>query len=174
MNDNLGEFTDAEAKRRAERIAAIRRSVREASEKPEEVVAELLQDAPAAEEIPAADELPAENTASDWENEIAARIAKRVQQVKQNRVSGAESILRELDEQRNAPELPDESPLADVQEVQKPFKYPSHAAEDYADIPAEADMAETAEMPQETVPAEEDIKPSPKSRKKKKKLCVNR
>ena len=96
MSDNFNEASDAEAKRRAERIAAIRRSVRAASDTPVEQAAETVDKAAGAADILSSEPLPAESGTSDWENELAERIAGRIQKVKQNRASSAENILREL------------------------------------------------------------------------------
>lgn len=67
---------------RAERIKAIKNSIHQNSEQPS-VSAENKQEAVSAPE-------------SDWDNEIADRIARRIQKVKADKVS-AESIISELD-----------------------------------------------------------------------------
>ena len=45
-----------------------------------------------------------------WENDIAARIAKRVQKVKEQKAASAEDILRELDSTEK-PDVPEEVPF---------------------------------------------------------------
>lgn len=86
MNENIDRSAndpdDAEALRRAERIKAIRSAINSG---------ESVQKPPP-ENTPA----PVQNTASEWENELAERIARHVQKVKQNKSSAAEKILDEV------------------------------------------------------------------------------
>lgn len=162
MSDNFNEASDAEAKRRAERIAAIRRSVRAASETPVEQAAETVQEAAGAADIPSPEPAPAESAASDWENELAARIASRVQRVKQNKTSSAESILRELGletapaesspVQENAPETVDYVPKHEAE-----LYVPQHETEQY--VPKHEALPAQEEMPAPGYPshAKEDF-----------------
>ena len=90
MNDKINDAaagSDIENKLRAERINAIKDSVRKASasDKTEGMPSEAVT------------EIKAEKAAaSEWEAELAARIAKRVKTVKQNRELTTENILDEL------------------------------------------------------------------------------
>ena len=100
MSENFNEAAEtaaeAESRRRAERIAAIRKSVRNSSE-----------DFPGSAESAANSKLPAAENAEiggtspaaemNWEDEIAARISKHTDTNDNNRTMGAESIIRELD-----------------------------------------------------------------------------
>ena len=199
MSDNFNEAYDAEAKRRAERIAAIRRSVRTASETPveqaAEAVQETVQEAAGAADIPSPEPAPAESTASDWENELAARIANRVQRVKQNKTSSAESILRELGletapaesspVQENVPEIVDYVPKHEAEQyvpqheaeqyvpkhealpVQEEAPvYPSHAAEEEPYVPTHEAVSRETGTPEE-LPSQEPLKKKKKKKKKK-------
>ncbi len=199
MSDNFNEAYDAEAKRRAERIAAIRRSVRTASETPveqaAEAVQETVQEAAGAADIPSPEPAPAESAASDWENELAARIANRIQRVKQNKTSSAESILRELGletapaesspVQENVPETVDYVPKHEAEQyvpqheaeqyvpkhealpVQEEAPvYPSHTVEEEPYVPTHEAVSRETGTPEE-LPSQEPLKKKKKKKKKK-------
>ncbi len=181
MSDDLNKAVEtaaeAEARKRAERIAAIRKSVRSASDNVPSYEEEAARKALSkAEDALSGDAHPAVNT-SEWEDEIAARIAKHVQRVRQNRNSGAESILRELDEQSAAGSIPvSEQPSQKSAPLpQKPLKYRSHAAEPIqeeapAASPEKVNPAAPEEIrAEEKAPAQESTSPDKKKKKKKKK-----
>ncbi|MBQ9899384.1 MAG: sortase [Ruminococcus sp.] len=87
-NGAVGSAEEEAARRRAERIKAIRQSLHTDAAAP----AETAQAAAPAETAPA--EAPAGNA---WDDDIAARIAQRVQRVRQNKTSGADDVLAALE-----------------------------------------------------------------------------
>jgi len=96
MSDNFNEAAEtaaeAEARKRAERIAAIRRSVHNSPDNAEIAANNALS---AAEKAVTGGTSP--SAEMSWEDELAARISRRKETVRQNRAASAESILRELD-----------------------------------------------------------------------------
>ena len=145
--------TDSEAQRRAERINKIRNSVHSAQEESE-------VPAPAA---PVQEE--------QWENEIAARLAKRVQKVKEQKAASAEDILRELDSAEK-PAAPEKVPLYSPPPAEIPVPEPVKAAETQEEIPARP-AAHEQELPvREAVPQQAPKSSKGKKKKKKKKKTV--
>ena len=127
INNSAGSAAEADAKRRAERIAAIRKAMHS----DEEAVRAAVRAEKAPAEIPAA---PAES----WEDELSARIAKRMQSVKQKKNSEAEDILAALDrENARKAEAPVEKA---VKEIAEPVR--SAAAPIAEELPAEDTAAD--------------------------------
>ncbi len=122
MNENnLNELTSensalSEAQRRAEKINAIKNSMRnnyQASEPVQTVAPEPEVTVPQTQE----------NAADEWENEIAARIAMRVQQMKSKKTGGAQStdnLIEEIDRilSEQEVETAEENPIA-AEEIQE-------------------------------------------------------
>ena len=159
MNDKINDAaagSDIENKLRAERINAIKNSVRKASasDKTEGMPSEAVT------------EIKAEKAAvSEWEAELAARIAKRVKTVKQNRELTTENILDELQaENADVNSVPEQNATADKNSI---------AAEEQAETAAEESEAETETSVKEKISDSEQsaeaVPEKKKSKKKKKK-----
>ena len=100
MIDNFNEAAEtaaeAEAKKRAERIAAIRKSVRISPEnEPDGAENTPYDDLSAAETVVNGGTSP--SSVMSWEDEIAERISKHTSEPEQRAAESAEDILRELD-----------------------------------------------------------------------------
>lgn len=152
MNDKINDAaagSDTENKLRAERINAIKNLIRNTSgsEKSEGLPLEAVP------------ENKTENSGtSEWESELAARIAKRVKTVQQNKEASAESILDEL-ETKNA----DMNSLSELTET-------ADESTKAAEKQAETDSADKEEaLNSEKLPAEEQAESVPEKKKSKKK-----
>ncbi len=165
MKDNLNENAEEEARRkRTERINAIKNSVRNApAEKPAEP--------------PAADD-------NDWESLLAARIARRTEDVRSKK-TGAADIIADLGTPENnvshASDIADEDAVSHVKTPESAEKPVSHVKETAAagTHTDEKPVSHFKETPEESVShAEETVaeninkeeqKEPPKKKKKKKK-----
>ena len=162
MSDNFNEAAEnaaeAEARKRAERIAAIRRSVRSSTESytsSEEMAAKNALSA--AEAALNGGTSPDSASELSWEDELAERIAKRVQKVKRTKANSAGEIVRELESSSSEPAKTAEDIL---NELSAPDEYrPSATAEDIlkelSGSSYEADTAEYTEPEQYEEPAYE-------------------
>lgn len=152
-----------EALSRAERIKAIKNAIRSSSQQ-NEASGEAKENA---EEIPAEDNFtesstaaaPAQSADNSWEDELAARIARRVQKVKAEKDASAqqtpESILAELD---SSDSFVEEEECSDEEIV-------GAVGEETPEDPAESVQNESAS--QETGEAEAVPKTAKKNKKKK-------
>ena len=159
MSENKNELS--EQQRRAARISSIKKSIGSSETKDT-----------------AADSSPANQSESEWERELAERIAKRVKKVQQGKLSAAEELLRELDSDKSKETSPqtvaeETAETADDIETEETEDIPAPEQEVY--VPQESEFEqETAEhepLPEAeiTVPEQASVKPEPPVKKKKKK-----
>ena len=159
MSENKNELS--EQQRRAARISSIKKSIGSSETKDT-----------------AADSSPANQSESEWESELAERIAKHVKKVQQGKLSAAEELLRELDSDKSKETSPqtvaeETAETADDTETEETEDIPAPEQEVY--VPQESEFEqETAEhepLPEAeiTVPEQASVKPEPPVKKKKKK-----
>lgn len=182
MNENnnellSGDGNSSEAQRRAERIRAIKNSIRNA---PAETSAEQISSGAVGEEMPqqtafteetaeeaVIEESVAEETVeseamperNEWEAELAERIARRVQKVKSDKAAVAAGIIPA--EAVQEPEEPEAESEAVYQE--------DDSYDDEAEVQEEtAEIAEAEKMPEEKPKAVKKNKKKSKKKKQKK------
>ena len=158
MSENKNELS--EQQRRAARISSIKKSIGSSETKDT-----------------AADSSPANQSESEWERELAERIAKRVKKVQQGKLSAAEELLRELDSDKSKETSPqtvaeETAETADDTETEETEDIPAPEQEVY--VPQESEFEqETAEkepLPEAeiTVPEQATGKPEPPEKKEEK------
>ncbi len=158
MSENKNELS--EQQRRAARISSIKKSIGSSETKDT-----------------AADSSPANQSESEWESELAERIAKHVKKVQQGKLSAAEELLRELDSDKSKETSPqtvteETAETADDTETEETEDIPAPEQEVY--VPQESEFeqktAEHEPLPEAeiTVPEQASVKPEPPVKKKKK------
>ncbi len=139
MSDNFNEISDAEAKRRAERINAIKRSVRgESAEQPSEQESAALAALAALGDVstgaaPAPVRRPAEKTVTQKPldvNDILRELdSQKAATAPAGNITDAEDILRSLDEKKAEPDIPKPmnrpAPVISHEAPPKPVERPS-------------------------------------------------
>ncbi len=159
MSENKNELS--EQQRRAARISSIKKSI--GSSETKDTVA---------------DSSPANQSESEWESELAERIAKHVKKVQQGKLSAAEELLRELDSDKSKETSPqtvaeETAETADDTETEETEDILAPEQEVY--VPQESEFeqktAEHEPLPEAeiTVPEQASVKPEPPVKKKKKK-----
>lgn len=185
MSDNFNEVSDAEAKRRAERINAIKRSVREASgEKQDSSESAALAALAALGDVtagraPAPERRPAPKPVSQKPmdvNDILRELDSRNSSADTSETKvGAEDIIRSMDESvpeaapeepvyRQAPVISHEAPPPAVKRA------PVHSEEEDTKLFRVNEPADRSAETHETEPEQPEV--SPKKKKKKKKRTI--